>query len=244
MSELQSMRVMALHELALAEGVPADAVEDAMDDNDPKTVLIRLVTARRATEPSEVLERDGSVSAVGIGEMLGSGAKAERERAYDLLEACEDGTVAAESVGALTDVLRRKVEEVNAAEWQRAALTLGSLFCTKDTMAVRTEWIKDDRYLAPHARYYWREVRVLAYGQFLESYRSVSLAGIAASFRVSHDGAADHSPAGGTPPQAWRPPSGSRRTSSTRSAPASLITNPWSWLTYSSLIWQGALINN
>ena len=43
----------ALHELALAEGVPSDAVEDAMDDNDPKTVLIRLVTARRATEPSE-----------------------------------------------------------------------------------------------------------------------------------------------------------------------------------------------
>eukprot|EP01045_Picozoa_sp_COSAG04_P039474 COSAG04_NODE_11088_length_731_cov_2.015823_2_plen_68_part_01 len=66
-SELQSMRVMALHELALVEGVPADAVEDAMDDNDPKTVLIRLVTSRRATEPSEVLERDGSVSAVRIG---------------------------------------------------------------------------------------------------------------------------------------------------------------------------------
>ena len=141
MSELQSMRVMALHELALAEGVPADAVEDAMDDNDPKTVLIRLVTARRATEPSEVLERDGSVSAVRIGEMLGSGAKAERERAYDLLEACEDGAVAAECVGALTDVLRRKVEEVSAAEWQRAALTLGHLF-SQDLMAVGTEWMR------------------------------------------------------------------------------------------------------
>ena len=73
--------------------------------------------------------------------------KAERERAYDLLEACEDGAVAAECVGALTDVLRRKVEEVNAAEWQRAALTLGHLF-SQDMLAVGTEWAKDNRYLA------------------------------------------------------------------------------------------------
>ena len=36
-------------------------------------------------------------------------------------------------------------------------------------------------------RYYWREMRVLAYGQFLESYRSVSLGGMAAAFGVSSD---------------------------------------------------------
>ena len=62
-----------------------------------------------------------------------------------------------------------------------------------------------DRYMHAHTRFYWRELRVpacspgprflsqfmnellinrqvLAYNQFLESYRSVSLAGIAASF--------------------------------------------------------------
>jgi len=41
-----------------------------------------------------------------------------------------------------------------------------------------------DRYLSAHARYYWREVRVLAYSQFLESYRSVSLASMAETFGV------------------------------------------------------------
>lgn len=45
--------------------------------------------------------------------------------------------------------------------------------------------LKDDRHFTAHARYYWREVRVLAYTQFLESYRSVSLASMAASFGFS-----------------------------------------------------------
>jgi 26S proteasome regulatory subunit N7 len=44
-----------------------------------------------------------------------------------------------------------------------------------------------DRYLHSHARFYWREVRVLAYTQFLESYRSVSLSSMANSFGVSSD---------------------------------------------------------
>ena len=45
--------------------------------------------------------------------------------------------------------------------------------------------IKADRYFSHHARYYWREVRVLAYSQFLESYRSVSLTSMATTFGVS-----------------------------------------------------------
>jgi len=44
-----------------------------------------------------------------------------------------------------------------------------------------------DRYMHAHTRFYWRELRVLAYNQFLESYRSVSLAGMATSFGVSAD---------------------------------------------------------
>jgi len=42
-----------------------------------------------------------------------------------------------------------------------------------------------DASLAQHARYYYREVRVMAYAQFMESYRSVSLASMAESFGVS-----------------------------------------------------------
>jgi hypothetical protein len=42
-----------------------------------------------------------------------------------------------------------------------------------------------DRYFAPHAPWYLREMRVAAYVQFLESYKSVTLAGMAGVFGVS-----------------------------------------------------------
>ncbi len=41
-----------------------------------------------------------------------------------------------------------------------------------------------DRVLARHASWYLREMRVAAYAQFLESYKSVTLAGMAAAFGV------------------------------------------------------------
>ena len=44
---------------------------------------------------------------------------------------------------------------------------------------------KVDRLLAPHTRYYIRELRIKAYTQLLESYRSLSLAHMAKSFGVS-----------------------------------------------------------
>lgn len=49
---------------------------------------------------------------------------------------------------------------------------------------IETE-LKFDRYLAPHYRFYVREMRILAYSQFLEAYRSVTLSSIAATFGVS-----------------------------------------------------------
>jgi 26S proteasome regulatory subunit N7 len=42
-----------------------------------------------------------------------------------------------------------------------------------------------DRFLAAHAPWLLRELRLAAYAQFLESYKSVTLAGMAASFGVS-----------------------------------------------------------
>ncbi|TDH71959.1 hypothetical protein CCR75_004442 [Bremia lactucae] len=42
-----------------------------------------------------------------------------------------------------------------------------------------------DKYLSTHSRYLYRELRVLAYAQFLESYRSVTIASMAAAFGVS-----------------------------------------------------------
>ncbi len=40
-------------------------------------------------------------------------------------------------------------------------------------------------YLRPHLRYYLREIRVVVYAQFLESYKSVTMASMAAAFGVS-----------------------------------------------------------
>jgi 26S proteasome regulatory subunit N7 len=44
--------------------------------------------------------------------------------------------------------------------------------------------LQADRYFSPHISYYWREARVLAFSQFLESYMSVSLDSMALAFGV------------------------------------------------------------
>lgn len=50
-----------------------------------------------------------------------------------------------------------------------------------------SEWISKDRYLAPHKVFYLREIRVVVYSQFLESYKTVSLQNMAAAFGVTAD---------------------------------------------------------
>lgn len=47
--------------------------------------------------------------------------------------------------------------------------------------------MREDMYLSAHVRYYMREVRRVAYAQFLESYKSVTLDSMAAAFDVSVD---------------------------------------------------------
>ncbi|RPD56384.1 PCI-domain-containing protein [Lentinus tigrinus ALCF2SS1-7] len=53
--------------------------------------------------------------------------------------------------------------------------------------ALEQTHLKPNRILAPHARYYVREMRILAYNQLLESYRSLTLDSLARSFGVSMD---------------------------------------------------------
>eukprot|EP00249_Psilotum_nudum_P006911 c20153_g1_i1 orf=136-1296(+) len=50
-----------------------------------------------------------------------------------------------------------------------------------------TDQIRLDRYLYPHFRHYMREVRTVAYSQFLESYKSVTMEAMARAFGVSVD---------------------------------------------------------
>jgi len=47
--------------------------------------------------------------------------------------------------------------------------------------------LREDRYLAAHYRYYVRQMRILAYSQLLESYRSLTLHYMAEQFGVSKD---------------------------------------------------------
>ncbi|CEG47037.1 26s proteasome non-atpase regulatory subunit 6 [Plasmopara halstedii] len=46
-------------------------------------------------------------------------------------------------------------------------------------------YILRDKYLSTHSRFLYRELRVLAYAQFLEAYRSVTIASMASAFGVS-----------------------------------------------------------
>lgn len=47
--------------------------------------------------------------------------------------------------------------------------------------------LKEDRYMTAHYRFYVREMRILAYTQLLESYRSLTLTYMAQAFGVTED---------------------------------------------------------
>ncbi|KAE8214782.1 hypothetical protein CF319_g1292 [Tilletia indica] len=53
--------------------------------------------------------------------------------------------------------------------------------------AVEQTHVLTSRVLNPHARYYTREMRIIAYAQLLESYKSLTLENMAAAFGVSVD---------------------------------------------------------
>ena len=64
-SELEGLRLSAVQKRAVSEGVPPDAVEGAMDSDDPKASLIRLIVesasrrgAGRLAEPEPAAEGD------------------------------------------------------------------------------------------------------------------------------------------------------------------------------------------
>lgn len=48
-----------------------------------------------------------------------------------------------------------------------------------------TDLLKTDRYLSEHANFYCREMRILSFAQFLESYKSIKMESMATQFGVS-----------------------------------------------------------
>jgi hypothetical protein len=61
--------------------------------------------------------------------------------------------------------------------------------CTKYfiTAHIETQYLRTSRYLYTHMRYYVREMRIIAYAQLLESYRSLTLESMANAFGVSQE---------------------------------------------------------
>lgn len=57
--------------------------------------------------------------------------------------------------------------------------------CTTRRPAHIEGYLKADRFLHAHYRWYTREMRIIAYAQLLESYRSLSIESMAKSFGVS-----------------------------------------------------------
>lgn len=47
--------------------------------------------------------------------------------------------------------------------------------------------LRTSRYLYSHVRYYVREMRIVAYAQLLESYRSLTMASMAQAFGVTEE---------------------------------------------------------
>jgi len=47
------------------------------------------------------------------------------------------------------------------------------------------DYVKNNKYLSKHSRYFIRETRVVVYSQFLESYKTVRLESMASEFGVS-----------------------------------------------------------
>jgi len=61
------------------------------------------------------------------------------------------------------------------------------IIMTTPTATLEQTYLLPSRLLSPHTRYYVREMRILAYSQLLESYRSVTLESLSGAFGVSVD---------------------------------------------------------
>jgi len=160
-AKLSAMRVMALHEMTLAEGVPASVADDAMDDDDPKAALIELLTARVPQRPQPEPEpaEGGEARHGAIAAALADGSAEEREAAYAAIEAAvlraappsaaaRDEDSAALVIGAANPIVRSVLcapaSRIGLEEWRRASLLLFEM--TKiDMLSVCAElWRRDE----------------------------------------------------------------------------------------------------
>ena len=143
--DLRGMRVMALHSTALAEGVGAEAVEAAMDEDDPRAALIALLE----TAPSSASASGGAgaeAEAARLVELLVGDAEA-RQRGYAELESA-DAAVAAEP--SVVDALVEGVlcsAQVESGEYRQVCGLVGAMMLRKEggfdlEMIRQQRWIR------------------------------------------------------------------------------------------------------
>ena len=144
------MRLMELHALALEEGLDEDAVDVAMDGDDPRAALLVLLQPR----PAMGAEAPPSEAAT-IAAALSNGSAEEREAAYTALEATRDVALAASSVEPLAAVIGKPVGETggvsDAAEYRHAMGAVAHIV-QLDPVVIGGEWFKEMRFLSATAK--------------------------------------------------------------------------------------------
>ena len=138
------MRLMELHALALEEGLDEDAVDVAMDGDDPRAALLVLLQPR----PAMGAEAPPSEAAT-IAAALAHDSAGEREAAYDAI----DGAVKEKNLALVVacarpliqSVLCAPLSRVGAEEWRRAALLLYEMTKVDDVAVLGEMCRKDDQ---------------------------------------------------------------------------------------------------
>ena len=149
------MKVMALHELAMAEA-PADAVEDAMDAEDPKSALVELLLRQRDAASGSAVG-SAAPEAAELAARLRSGDAAQRERAYAALQTAAEGAPPAgpprEEVVALLaalaspmcELLGADAEDVRSEEFRRVSLVLCQMIAVEPVAMMIEVSMKEDQ---------------------------------------------------------------------------------------------------
>ena len=157
-ASLRGMKVMALYELAMAEA-PADAVEDAMDAEDPKSALVELLLRQRDAAAGSAVgsSAEAAPEAAELAALLRSGDAAQRERAYAALQAAVEGappagpprekTVAllAALVSPMCELLGADAEDVRSEEFRRVSRVLCQMIAVEPVAMMIEVSMKEDQ---------------------------------------------------------------------------------------------------
>jgi hypothetical protein len=188
-TELEGLRLKELRGRAKAAGIDSSLLEDAADDDDPKSAVIQLIIGLHKNAGSLSPLAEGEA---GIIDHLSNGNASQREQAYAELElaiANRNVQLLCSCIPSLWQVLCFDAEKVDAAECRRVTLLLGDIVSVDQRQCGGCCW-KDERCTSPfkHPRSVLALVRVksaaelssedaLTLGCYASYWRGVSVMG-------------------------------------------------------------------